>query len=97
MASYPSVVEQGTTQRFIELTHDVYASRLDGDLGKTVRIAFTDEPGVPRDAPGRSLAWTADFSEEFRRREKENSACRNSFMMSARVIAPMRRTYPSKR
>ena len=69
MASYPSVLEQGTTQRFIELTHDVYASRLDGDLGKTVRIAFTDEPGVPRDSPGRSLAWTADFPEEFRRRK----------------------------
>ena len=67
-APYPSVIERGTTQRFIELTHDAYAKRLDGSIGKTVRIAFTDEPDMPKDAAGTSLAWTSDFDAEFKRR-----------------------------
>ena len=65
----PSVVEPGATQRFLDLTHEAYASRLGGALGTTVRIAFTDEPGLPRDVPGRSLAWASDFDAEFRRRK----------------------------
>ena len=68
-AKYPSVIERGTTQRFIDLTHEAYAKRLDGVLGSTVRVAFTDEPDMARDVPGRSLAWTADFAEEFARRK----------------------------
>ena len=43
-AAYPSIVEKGTTRKFIELTHDAYAKRLGKDLGSTVRVAFTDEP-----------------------------------------------------
>ncbi len=66
---YPSVIERGTTSRFIELTHDAIARRLGGDIGSTMRIAFTDEPDMPRDIPGRSLAWTADFADEFLRRK----------------------------
>ena len=68
-AKYPSVIERGTTQRFIDLTHEAYAKRLGGDIGSTMRIAFTDEPDMARDVPGRSLAWTADFAEEFARRK----------------------------
>ena len=68
-AAYPSVIEPGTTRRFIELTHEAYARRLGGDVGSTMRIAFTDEPDMPRDRAGRSLAWTADFAEEFMRRK----------------------------
>ena len=68
-ARYPSVVERGTMQRFLELTHDAYARRLGGDVGTTVRVAFTDEPDMARDRPGSSLAWTADFADEFRRRK----------------------------
>ena len=68
-APYPSVIERGTTQRFTELTHDAYVKSLGEDVGTTVRIAFTDEPDMPRDRPGKSLAWTADFAEEFKRRK----------------------------
>ena len=68
-ARYPSIIERGTTLRFIELTHDALARRLGGDIGTTVRIAFTDEPDMPRDWRGKLLAWTADFGEEFRRRK----------------------------
>ena len=68
-AAYPSVIERGTTRRFLDLTHGAIAKRLGGEIGTTMRIAFTDEPDAPRDAPGRALAWTADFSDEFRRRK----------------------------
>jgi hypothetical protein len=68
-AKYPSIVERGTTGRFIELTHDAYARRLGGDFGTTMRIAFTDEPDMPHDVPGRAMAWTADFADEFQRRK----------------------------
>ena len=68
-AEFPSLVERGATQRFIELTHEAYARRLGSDIGATMRVAFTDEPDLPHDDPGRSLAWTADFAQEFRRRK----------------------------
>ena len=67
-AKFPSLIERGTTQRFIDLTHEAYAKHLGGDVGTTVRVAFTDEPDMPRDSPGRSLAWSADLAEEFARR-----------------------------
>ena len=70
----PSVVEPGATRRFLDLTHEAYAARLGGALGTTVRIAFTDEPGLPRDVPGSSLAWTSDFDAEFRRRKGYDAA-----------------------
>ena len=65
-AAYPSVVEKGTTQKFIELTHDAYAKRLGKDLGTTSRIVFTDEPNRPANRPGVSLGWTSDFHEVFK-------------------------------
>ncbi|MBQ3810261.1 MAG: hypothetical protein II839_05520 [Kiritimatiellae bacterium] len=68
-APYPSLLEPGATQRFLDLTHEAYAARLGGALGTTVRIAFTDEPDMPGDTPGHSLAWTSDFDAEFRRRK----------------------------
>ena len=68
-ANHPSLIEPGTTPRFLHITHDAYAARLGPALGTTVRIAFTDEPDMPWDAPGRSLAWATDLSDEFRRRK----------------------------
>ena len=65
-APYPSVIEKGTTEKFIELTHDAYAKRLGKDIGSVVRVAFTDEPSRPSDRPGNSFGWTADFREVFR-------------------------------
>jgi hypothetical protein len=65
-AAYPSVVEKGTTQKFIELTHEAYAKRLGKDLGTTSRIVFTDEPNRPANRPELSFGWTADFPEMFK-------------------------------
>ena len=66
---YPSMIECGTTKRFLELTHDAYTKCIEQEMGSTLRIAFTDEPDMPRDRPGKSLAWTADFAEQFRQRK----------------------------
>ena len=66
-STYPSLIEPGATQRFLDINHEAYAARLGDTLGSTVRIAFTDEPNMPHDAPGHSLAWTSDFNAEFRR------------------------------
>ena len=68
-AAFPSLIERGTTQRFLDLTHEAYAKRLGGALGSTVRIAFTDEPDMPSGAAGPRFAWTADFADEFSRRK----------------------------
>ncbi|MBR3085519.1 MAG: hypothetical protein IKH04_03860 [Kiritimatiellae bacterium] len=67
--TYPSLLEPGAARRFLELTHEAYAARLGADLGTTVRVAFTDEPDMPHDVPGQSLAWASDFDAEFRRRK----------------------------
>lgn len=68
-STYPSLIEPGATQRFLDITHEAYAARLGDALGSMVRIAFTDEPDMPHDAPGHSLSWTSDFNAEFRHRK----------------------------
>ena len=66
---YPSVIEPGLTERFLELTHERYAKALAGDLGGTVRFAFMDEPQMACDFDGKRLGWTEDFAEVFRRKK----------------------------
>ena len=68
-AAFPSLIERGTTQRFLGLTHEAYAKWLGDALGSTVRIAFTDEPDMPYGTVGPRFAWTADFADEFSRRK----------------------------
>lgn len=68
-ASYPSMIEPGATERFIELTHDRYAKTLGDHLGKTVRFTFMDEPDHPHDFFHRQLGWTSDFPEQFKARK----------------------------
>ena len=65
----PSILEKGEVERFIELTHEKYARHLGGALGRSVRVAFTDEPNRYAGRLGKSLGWTADFAEEFKRRK----------------------------
>lgn len=65
---YPSIIENGVTERFLELTHNAYAKSMPSEVGRSVRIAFTDEPQMVGDICGLGLGWTADFAEEFRRR-----------------------------
>ena len=68
---YPSIVEKGTTEKFLELTHDAYAKAMPDDIGKTVRFAFTDEPSMPLACASdrSSLAWTADFDQVFKEKK----------------------------
>jgi hypothetical protein len=67
-APYPNLLEPGVTEKFLELTHASCARWFGMHFGKTVRIAFTDEPRVPPPKPG-ALGWCSDFAEEFSRRK----------------------------
>ena len=66
-AQYPSVIERGVTEKFIELTHERLASRCARHFGKTVLYAFTDEPAFPMPRKPGEISWCADFDEQFRR------------------------------
>ena len=73
-APYPSVLENGTTERFIELTHGRLEKVVGRHFGKSVKFAFTDEPAYHRDInfreqQMRSLTWTADFPEVFKEKK----------------------------
>ena len=65
----PSLIERGATERFIELGYEPYRKRFSRHFGKTVRFAFTDEPGYPNVRKGGRLPWCTDFADEFRSRK----------------------------
>ena len=67
-AEYPSVIERGTAERFLALTHGAYAKAFPEAMGKTVRFAFTDEPAIPYGMCD-NLRWCADFAEVFKSRK----------------------------
>ena len=67
--SYPSIIEKGATERFIDITYERYREKIGGDFGGTVRFAFTDEPDVRNWYWYPMLPWCADFAEEFKRRK----------------------------
>ncbi|HOX36656.1 MAG TPA: glycosyl hydrolase [Candidatus Brocadiia bacterium] len=60
------------TQKFIELTHDAYAKRFGGDLGKYFVATFTDEPSLMslflKGMPYSVLPWAPNLQSEFRKR-----------------------------
>lgn len=66
---YPSILEKGEVERFIELTHEKYARFIGGEFGRSVRVVFTDEPNRYVGRPGKTLGWTADFADEFMKRK----------------------------
>ena len=66
-AQYPSVIEKGVAEKFIQLTHERLASRCARHFGKTVLYAFTDEPAFPMPRKPGEITWCADFAEQFRR------------------------------
>lgn len=47
------------TSRFLELTHDRYATVLRQHFGKTVKFTFTDEPAAGMPQPPRTIPWFA--------------------------------------
>ena len=67
--NYPSIIEPGATERFIELTHEAYARYIGSHFGKTVRFAFTDEPDHPIGDRNGNVGWATDFAEQFSRRK----------------------------
>lgn len=67
--SLPSVIEPGATERFIDLTHEMYKKYIGRHFGRTIRFAFMDEPAIPYGAFGPSLGWSSDFTAEFKRRK----------------------------
>ena len=67
--SYPSMIEKGATERFLEITHERIRQRLGHLFGSTVKFAFTDEPDFYVWYWWPMMTWTADFAEEFQRRK----------------------------
>ena len=66
----PSVIEPGATEKFIERGYAPYKARFARHFGKTIRFAFTDEPGYPNSRRGGKLIpWCTDFAERFRERK----------------------------
>lgn len=63
------------TRRFLEVTHDQYAARLDQNLGKWFVSTFTDEPSLMnywmRPMPYRVLPWSESLAKEFKKRRGE--------------------------
>ena len=68
-ASYPSVIEPGATERFIEITHERLKKRIGGEFGKTMKFAFMDEPGIGQPYWWPVMVWCSDLREEFVRRK----------------------------
>ncbi len=63
------------TARFLEVTHDQYAARLDQNLGRWFVSTFTDEPSLMnywmRPMPYLVLPWSAELADEFQKRRGE--------------------------
>ena len=64
-STHPSLVHPKTTDYFIEITHEKYASVLKDSLGKGVNAVFTDEPCVPHNIFSKELAdrYEAQYGE----------------------------------
>lgn len=62
----PDLLNPETTATFIALTHERYREAVGSHLGKTIRLAFTDEPAYPPAVDGREVPWTTRAAELFR-------------------------------
>jgi hypothetical protein len=51
--------------RFLELTHDRYATVLSKSFGKTVKFMFTDEPAAGMPQPPTSIPWFPGIEETY--------------------------------
>lgn len=71
---YVNLLQPEPIQRFIELTHDRYAARFGGDLGKDFVATFTDEPSLMscflKPMPWRPLPWAVNLPGEFEKRRR---------------------------
>ena len=67
-APVPNLLEKGAAEKFMELTHEGYRKHYGKHFGKTVHMAFTDEPVMPGKSPGQ-LGYCSDLFAEFRKRK----------------------------
>ena len=67
--AYPSMIEPGATERFLEITHEAYRRTVGEEFGKAIRLTFTDEPAPQTGRHGRWLGISSDFEEQFRLRK----------------------------
>ena len=69
---YINLLQPEPTQRFLTLTHQRYAERLGGDLGRYFVATFTDEPSLMswflKPMPWRPLPWAPNLPAEFKQR-----------------------------
>ena len=69
---YVNLLMPEPTERFINLTHQRYAERLDKNLGRTFVSTFTDEPSLMscylKPMPWRPLPWAPNLSDQFKKR-----------------------------
>jgi hypothetical protein len=69
---YVNLLQPEPTKRFLNLTHERYAQRFGGNLGKNFVATFTDEPSLMscflKPMPYRPLPWAANLPGEFKRR-----------------------------
>ena len=93
--SYPSMIEPGATERFLEITHEAYKRTVGEEFGKSIRLAFTDEPAPRTGRTGRWLGVSSDFEEEFRRRKGYSFASIAAEVRS--VFTPWSETYARHR
>ena len=64
----PCLLAPGATEKFLELTHEAFKRHFGKHFGKTVHIAFTDEPIIQHSYVQR-IAWVDDLPEQFRARK----------------------------
>ena len=93
--TYPSMIEPGATERFLEITHEAYKRTVGEEFGKSIRLAFTDEPAPHTGRTGRWLGIASDFEDEFRKRKGYSFASVAAEVRS--VFTPWSETYARHR
>ncbi len=71
--TYVDTLSPEAIEKFVEITHEKYASEVGEEFGKTIPSIFTDEPQVfhkksletAKESRSAMLPWTTDFLESF--------------------------------
>ncbi len=67
-APLPDPLQKESTLEFIRLTHEAHRKYVGDSLGKTIKLAFTDEPCFIPNTGGK-ITWTKDMDRIFRERK----------------------------
>ena len=63
---YVDLMAKGVTEKFIDVTMGAYERALGSELGRSVRLVFSDEPNIAS-PDGRHCRWTPDLFDTFQR------------------------------